>query len=293
VASVRESKQRKADPWSLVWGQPYIDSATLAAAITDELLHDSDPDFRTRLLIRDASQALRSFWGARRFGQWLSGSPTADRVRVILAEDLGEPGFPHIRRRLVESIGLTQVRQIFDLLGRGVHDRVEVTLAGSIPTLIQGLTVRPTGDIDFVDEVPFAVRRQRKVLEQIRDEFGLTLGHAPAHYLPANWEKRRQSLGDFGGLRVFLADAYDVFVSKLSSKKEKHQQDLRVLAQKLDKDTARNRLLTDGKALLQLPGERHQIEEIWAFIFQEPLFHEAVEEGGAKPKRKSRRKKGS
>src|SRR4029077_15049348 len=122
---------------------------------------------------------------------------------------------------------LTQVKQIFDLLGRGVRDRVEVSVAGSIPTLIQGLTARPTADIDIVDEVPAEVRRQKKVLEQIRDEYGLSLGHVPVHYLPANWQRRRQSLGGFGGLRVFLVDVYDVFVSKLSSQKEKHRQDLR------------------------------------------------------------------
>jgi len=85
-----------------------------------------------------------------------------------------------------------------------------------------------------------------------------------------------------------------VFVSKLSSKKEKHQQDLRVLAQKLDQETARGRLLTDGQAFLNDPRERPQIEANWAFIFQEPLFREApAEEGREKPKKKGRRKKES
>jgi hypothetical protein len=68
------------------------------------------------------------------------------------------------------------------------------------------------------------------------------------------------------------ATEYDIFVSKLSSKKEKHQKDLRVLALKLDKETAMHRLLNDGKAFLDDPKLRPQILESWRFIFQEPLF---------------------
>ena len=55
------------DPWKLVWAQPYIDCRTLALAIEQDLERDPAPDFRTRLLVRDASQALRSYWGARKF----------------------------------------------------------------------------------------------------------------------------------------------------------------------------------------------------------------------------------
>jgi hypothetical protein len=151
------------------------------------------------------------------------------------------------------------------------HDPTEVYIAGSIPTLIKGLTARPTFDSDFVDEVPAAIRRQRAVLRRIRAEFGLVLGHVQSHYLPDHWRNRREWFGEFGGLRVFLADAYDIFVSKLSSKLEKHQSDLRVIALKLDKATAKQRLLTDGLAFLHDPNLGPQIEENWRFIFQEPL----------------------
>ena len=71
----------------------------------------------------------------------------------------------------------------------------------------------------------------------------------PQNYLPAHWQNRRHWLGDFGGLRVYVVDEYDIFVSKLSSKKEKHQSDLGVLALKLDKEIARQRLLTDGRLI--------------------------------------------
>lgn len=281
IRRVRTSRPR--GPWELVWGQPYIDSETLAAAIEDDLLRDRNPDYRARLLAREAARALRAFWGAKRFAGWLDGSPASERLRAILDEDFKETGFPSIRKRLVSAIGATQVKQIFTLLGQSVHTRVEVNVAGSIPTLIQGLTARPTADIDIVDEVPAEIRKQRAVLRQIEAAYGLTLGHVQSHYLPANWEKRRQFLGDFGGLRVYLADPYDIFVSKLSSKQEKHKDDLRVLAPKLDRETARRLLLGDGQEFLKAPRLKTQIEDNWAFIYQEPLFPNEATGAGEKP----------
>ena len=272
------------DPWKMIWGQPYIDATRLAAALEQDLSKTSHPDFRTRLLVRDAARAVQSYWGPRKFAQWLKKSPVAQSLRTILEEDLGEIGFPNIRSRLVTGIEATQVKQIFTILGREVRDRVEVNVAGSIPTLLEGLTVRPTADIDLVDEVPAAIRKQRALLQQIKAEYGLTLGHARSNCLPVHWENRRHFLGDFGGLRVYLVDAYDIFVSKLSSKMKKHQDDLRVLALKLDKDHARKRLLEYGHAFLSDPRIRRAIEVNWQFLFQEPLVLEELAKPIEKPK---------
>ena len=285
---------RCSDSWELIWGQPYIDADRLARAIEFDLQDAPTPDFRTRLLVRDASRAMRSFWGTEKFHRWLATSPTGETVRRILKEDLGKVGFPFIRRRLVASIGSTEIKQIFDLLGRKVRDRVEVNIAGSIPTLIKGMTARPTADIDFVNEVPPHIRKQKAVLKKIEDDYGLKLTHVQSHYLPNHWDQRRQFLGDYGGLRVYLVDEYDIFVSKLSSKCEKHKQDIRVLARVLDKQTARRRLLTDGRVFLDEPTIRPQIEENWRFIYQEPLSLEMKEvnqetqgkKRGARPRRK-------
>lgn len=263
---------RVLDPWRLVWGQPYIDSRTLAAAIEQDLARTPEPDYRTRLLIRDASVALRSYWGSRRFEQWLNISPEGSRVRAILSEDFDEVGYSTIRERLVDSIDMKQLTQVFERLGQGIHGRVEIHIAGSVPTLVKGLTARPTDDIDLVDEIPGEIRRQRDVLHQIEVEFGMKLGHVQSHDLPTGWRDRRHWFGDFGGLRVYLLDEYDIFVSKLSSKQKKHQLDLGVLALKLDRDTARDRLLNDGRTFLDDPALRPQILENWRFIFQEPLF---------------------
>jgi Nucleotidyltransferase of unknown function (DUF6036) len=222
--------ERLPDLWELIWGQPYINAIRLARAIELDLKDVPTPDFRSRLLVRDAAKAVRSFWGAKRFDLWLEARSAGESIRRILGEDLGETGFPFIRRRLVASIGSVEIKQIFDLLGRKIHDRIEVNIAGSIPTLIKGMTARPTADIDFVNEVPPEIRKQRGVIKKIEDEYGLKLTHVQSHCLPTNWEQRRHFLGDYGGLRVYLVDEYDIFVSKLSSAREKHKQDIRVLA---------------------------------------------------------------
>jgi hypothetical protein len=170
----------------------------------------------------------------------------------------------------VASVGLTDLKQVLQLLGAAIHGRVEIDIAGSVPTLVTGLTARPTDDIDLVNEVPAEIRRQRNTLQKIKTEYGLKLGQA--HYLPADWQQRRRSLGDFGGLRAYLVDPADIFVSKLSSRQEKHIQDLRVMAKELDKTSLRRRLLENGRAFVEDPYMRGQIEANWQFIFQEALF---------------------
>lgn len=269
------------DPWELVWGQPYIDCDTLAAAIEQDLERRPDPDFRTRLLVRDATRAIRSYWGPQKFGLWLRRSLVQDMIRTILKEHLGKEGFHNIRGRLVTNVGSNEIRQIFSLLGQGVRDSIDVYIAGSIPTMIQGMTARPTDDIDIVNEIPAQIRKQTDILKRIRGEYGLTLGHVQSHYLPTNWQQRRHFLGDFGGLHVYLVDVVDIFVSKLSSKQEKHKQDLRVLANSLDKEDVKRRLYGDGKAFLDDPYLRPQIEENWKFVFQESLPSDAGEETSA------------
>jgi Nucleotidyltransferase of unknown function (DUF6036) len=268
--------ERRLDPWELVWGQPYIDCDTLAAAIEEDLAKTPSPDYRSRLLIHDAAGAICSYWGSRRFRRWIGNSPVGDKIQTILTEEFPEEGFPHIRRKLVASIKSDLIERIFETLGRGIVERVEVHIAGSVPTLIKGLTFRPTQDIDFVNEVPAEIRRQGDTLKRIEESYGLSLGHVQSHYLPANWQTRRRFFGDFGGLRVYMVDEHDIFVSKLSSKQGKHRQDLEVMAQTMDKEKIKQRLLQDGKIFLDTPFLRIQIEENWRFIFREPLFAEQI-----------------
>jgi hypothetical protein len=269
--SAVQEQSGKVHPWELIWGQPYIDANRLASAIEFELASSSRQDFRTRLLIRDAVRALMSYKTARQFAEWMNHSPEKLKIEGILREDLGEAGYHNIRERLVTNIKRNELEQVFELLARNISKRTEVCLAGSIPTLMTDLTARPTDDIDFIDEIPESIREQRGMLIQIARKYGLTLGHVQSHYLPKNWEARRQLFGTYGNLLVYVADEYDIFVSKLSSKLEKHQDDLRVMSNQLNKEIIKERLQGDGKAFLENSFDRPTIESNWEFIYREPL----------------------
>ena len=54
----------------------------------------------------------------------------------------------------MNCIDSPEIHQIFEILGQGIHSQVEIHIAGSVPTLIKGLTARPTADIDLVDRGP-------------------------------------------------------------------------------------------------------------------------------------------
>ncbi len=86
-------KMSGSDPWELIWGQPYIDSGRLCSAIEQELSQNIPPDTRTRLLIKNAMEALQSYFGTQRFEEWLEQSPAGATIKVIMTENLGEPGF--------------------------------------------------------------------------------------------------------------------------------------------------------------------------------------------------------
>jgi hypothetical protein len=77
-------RQKRPDPWELVWGQPYIDATQLATAIEGDLKHTPHPDFRTRLLVRDSARALMAFWGRTRFERWIAASSVGERIRALL-----------------------------------------------------------------------------------------------------------------------------------------------------------------------------------------------------------------
>src|SRR4051794_21397511 len=87
--------------WDLVWGKPQVDPQALAEAVAREAGRPG-LDFRTRLLIRDAADALEGRWGRERWQAWLARCGAGERVEAIRREELGEPGFPFLREALME-----------------------------------------------------------------------------------------------------------------------------------------------------------------------------------------------
>jgi hypothetical protein len=266
-----QSSMVKRDPWAMVWCQPYIDADRLADAIQEDLRHREQPDFRTRLLTRDCCRALEKYWGPAAFRRWVDQSPVRSKLDGILHERLGRIGFGYIRRRLVDPIRREDVARIFALIGERLRKPVTIYVAGSIPTIVLELTSRPTLDIDVVDEVPEPIRTEREVLDKIKRLYGISLGHVQRHYLPVGWQDRVSFFGTFGRLTVQMADPIDIFVSKLSSKQEKHRLDLEVLGRHLERAAVRRRLVTAGRPFLETPRIRDQMEVNWKFLFGEPL----------------------
>ena len=74
--------QDSAELWELVWGKSEIDPAALAQAI-ERTLESGAPDFRTRLLLRDSTQALEHYWGQKRLQELLTHSPVRARLEAI------------------------------------------------------------------------------------------------------------------------------------------------------------------------------------------------------------------
>jgi hypothetical protein len=259
-----------ADLWSLVWGKPEVDPAALAQAI-DQTASQDRLDFRTRLLIRDGTDALEDHWGKERFLTWLKATAHPDKIEIIRHEDLGEVGFPFLKDQLMERTEPETVKQYLRELGTQIHHPVRLRVGGSIALILPGYLSRATQDIDVVDEVPAEIRQERELLDQLAERYRLQLTHFQSHFLPSGWENRLHSLGAFGNLQVFTVDPYDVFLSKLFSKRAKDLDDLRALSSVLNRETILERLQATTAALMAEPLLRQNAEKNWYILYGEPL----------------------
>jgi hypothetical protein len=259
-----------ADLWSLVWGKAEVDPAALAQAI-EEAVRQDRLDFRTRLLIRDGTDALEARWGKERCLNWLKTTSHPDKINAIRHEDLGAVGFPFLKDQLMERTEPETVKRYLRELGTQIPHPVSLRVGGSIALILPGYLSRATQDIDVVDEVPAEVRKERELLDELAQRYRLHLTHFQSHYLPSGWENRLHSLGAFGNLHVFTVDAYDVFLSKLFSKRAKDLDDLRELSTALDRETTRRRFQATTAALMAEPLLRQCAEKNWYILYGEPL----------------------
>jgi hypothetical protein len=238
------------DLWSLTSGQPEIDPDRLAAAVEREALSDGF-DFRTRLLIRDSTQALFEWWGPERFDSWLSVSPAKERIVDIRAEELGPPGFPTLGARLIPQTPPETILQWLRELGSRTSTPTRAYIGGTSALILFGRISRHCDHIDFVDSVPGQAQRQ--------------------YPLPIGWQARTHPLGQFGPLETHLVDPLDVFLDKLFSSRSKDRDDLRSLRAGLDKSNLQERLRRDAFALLSEPRLREAAVLNWYVLYGEPL----------------------
>jgi hypothetical protein len=256
--------------WEITAGRPAIDPATLAAALQREV-RQQNPEFRTRLLIRDGLSALLDFWGAQKFNQWLDRLPEREQLIAIWRSDLGPPGFPTLRERIMQTTQPQNVLEFLRELGTRIPKPTRIAVGGSIALILRHQLERATEDIDVVDEVPVEIRDNHELLDELAGRFGLRIAHFQSHYLPAGWESRLHSLGRFGDLDVDLVDTYDIFVGKLFSARTKDQDDLRMLARQLDKSQISRRLRDSAAALVSDSNLKSQATRNWYVLWGEPL----------------------
>src|SRR5262245_26969706 len=117
--------------WKLVKYRPQVDPNDLADAVQRQAGEDG-LDYRTRLLVRDSTEALRTYWGEDRFREWLCRSPVRARIESIRNEVFERPGFPSLARRLVEKTDPEEVRTYLRELGTRVRKSLKVPVGGSI-----------------------------------------------------------------------------------------------------------------------------------------------------------------
>jgi len=258
------------DLWGLTFGQPWIDPAELAAALESQI-NQPELDFRTQLLIRDSLDALAAHWGRERLEAWLERSASGGRLKQIWTSDLGEPGFPTLRVRLMSKTDPAAVRELLGELGAELKKPALAVIGGSIALMLAGELRRGTDDIDFVDEVPSEIRDQHELLGALAIRYGLRVTHFQSHFLPTGWRERIRSLGRFGQLDVRLVDPCDVFVGKLFSARHKDLDDLRVLSRNLDRGAVEARLCSAGSVLLADPSLAAHATKNWAILYNEPL----------------------
>jgi hypothetical protein len=256
--------------WGLARSGLPIEAADLATAIEDQA-SEEDPDFRTRLLIRDGLEALGAHWGPDRLNQWVADSPKSSRLKQFRLADLGPAGFPSIARRIMDATKPQTILQFLRDLGSRIERPSRLEIGGSTSLILCNVLSRQTDDIDVVDGLPASMVDRHTLFDDLLRRYGLHLAHFQSHFLPAGWEKRLRSLGRFEKLDVFLVDPCDVLLSKLFSPRDKDLDDLRAAMRAIDKAELATRLQQSGGPFLAEPRLAEHARRNWNVLFGESL----------------------
>lgn len=257
------------DLWTLTQTRPALDPLDLARAIEAQV-KEPELDYRTRLLIHEATRALHNFWGTERFGSWLEQAGGAQRIKACAEENFQEVGFPSLAKRLQSVTRPQDIRQFLRQVGRQVMVPTRIVLGGSSSLILAGLLHRATEDLDLVDEVPEPIRQLGSRLGKLQERYSLVLAHFQNHYLPGGWEARLSSQGCFGQLEVFTVDPLDIAVGKLMSRREKDLDDLRLLSRHFSRADFANRLSACASHLLD-DTLRANARANWHVLFGDDL----------------------
>lgn len=263
-------KTLEKDLWSLVWGKPEVDPGDLFDAICVKA-PIYDLDYRTRLLIRDSIDALRDYWGSEKLDAMLRERGLEEDIEDIVGEEFDKVGFPFVREALMDKTDPKTVDMYFGDLSAHVRRPTRLAVGGSIALILPGHLSRATTDIDVVDEVPEEIRKQHKLLDELKNRYRLVLAHFQRHYLPMGWENRLHYFKAYGSLSVYLLDVYDVALSKLFSRRDKDYDDLRILEPQIEKETFAQRMRDTTASMLASESLRKVAEHNWFRLYGESL----------------------
>ena len=249
--------------WSLVkTGGQAVDAEALFTAIRDPAVLGTD-DPRTRVLVRDAVLGLRHYWGGAAFDGRLRHLPQRDAIRSFLTVPSEEIGFPSLRTRIVDVTDPAVLGTMCRELGQRLREPATIVVGGSMALMAAFLLSRRTEDIDVVDELPPAIRREHTLLAELADRYELKLTHFQSHYLPDGWQNRTESFGVFGQLTVRLIDPIDALTGKLFSRRTKDLDDIRGAWDQIDQDIFRQRIARSTTAFRTLPEAVAAAEHNW------------------------------
>jgi len=228
--------------WQVVKRGGAVRAVDLLRAIADPATANS-AEYRTGLLLRDATRALANLWSEPVLRRRLENLKAPPSVIARLNDPItDEVGFPSLEFRTMETTNPDDVRSMLRELGGKIHQPSQLIVGGSIALIMDALIIHETEDIDVVDEVPEPIRREHDLLAEYVKRYGLKITHFQSHYLPDGWRARVKSLDRFGAIDVFLVDSYDILTGKLFSRRSKDLDHIRHALKLLDVSTFRDRI---------------------------------------------------
>ena len=266
MATAARDDEPAVDAWELIRPRGCIDEKAVIPALRRTAVLEPERDYRTRMLVHDALDALAGRWGESEVRRRLGDDEVARRLLADWADEYDKEGFWSIKLRLMEPTEPQTIHEMLEELGRRLREPAVISVGGSASLLMRNLLQRQTDDIDIVDELPPPIRTNHELVDGLTRRYGLRLAHFQSHYLPSGWENRPTSLGRMGRLDVFLVDAIDVLAGKVFSRREKDLDDLRAVRPHIDFDTLRERVATCCEAFKQEARSREAGELNWGVL---------------------------
>jgi hypothetical protein len=252
-------------PWRLIRSGGPIDASQLLAAICAAAT-SPDADTRTQLLVRDSLKALEDHWGSAGLRERLAQYPASSSILRSAGGHPQERGFSNIGGRIVDATDPNVFLQMLREMGTRLSTPASIVIGGSIALMMDGLITRTTDDADVVNEVPSSLRAEPALLDELKQRYGLALTHFQSHFLPSGWEKRVQSIGQFGNIAASKVDSIDILIGKLFSRRAKDLDDVRQAWLRMDQKTFRSRLGRDTSSFRADPGLRAAAEANWYIV---------------------------